>query len=232
MTKANIKDGVSPVGRNKGKLTATGDISLTGLRPRTEYTLYAVVVASGGQQSAVATKTFTTTAAARSPDGILRPNYTVGEPTQTTIPLTGGSGFSGGADRRRFYVSKTKLGALSVTNAKDGSASGMEGEVWTFTLDGDNVATVTIGSGTPPANKALATDTRYYVRAMDYKSSDGTKSSLSRDLGGTTTNPPPPSRSPFSMPKPVVYAYPNPTSWCFTCACVVRCGKSVQFERD
>ena len=62
LTKAHIKDGVSPVGTNKGNLTATGDVSLTGLRPRTEYTLYAVVVASDDQQSERAAVTFTTAA--------------------------------------------------------------------------------------------------------------------------------------------------------------------------
>ena len=127
----------------------------------------------------------TTTAAEGS---ISPPAYTLGSVTHSSIVLTGGSSFSGEADMRRFYVSKSDLEPLTVGNAVDHAVSGVSGEVWTFTLDAGEIETVTIGDGTPTdANKPLEVGTRYYVLAVDYKSSDGTKSDKSADLGATTT---------------------------------------------
>ena len=142
------------------------------------------------------------------------PTYTVGTPTRTSIPLTGGSAFSGDADRRRFFVSKNDLNALVVANAKDGTTSGVA-NVWTFVVT-ENLGAVTIGGGAPEGNRALEANTRYYVRAIDYKESDGRKSVLSGDLGGATApvpEPPEPDFDPvWGALKSEVYAYPNPTS--------------------
>ena len=147
------------------------------------------------------------------PPPIPAPTYAKGTPTQTTLPLLGGSAFGAEADRRRFYVSKNNLSGLTVTNAANGESSGVA-DVWTFTLSAGEIATVTIGSGTPSENKALEADTRYYVRALDYRSSDGVKSALSDDLGGTTAKKVDSGTDPVwgTPEEATVYAYPNPTS--------------------
>ena len=211
---ADIKDGTDAVGTNKGMVAANAspkEIILSGLGPRTEYTLYAMVEASGDVdlQSEVVAKTFTTVGA---PVGISTPSYTLGTPTKTTIFLTGGSGFRGGADRRRFYVSKSDLGMLEVTSVSDGKFSGVEGEVWTFVLS-EGLVEVAIGSGTPEGNKALEAGTRYYVRVIDYSSSDGRKSVLSANLGATTALGA--SVQVLSALSSVPHAHPNPTSGTF-----------------
>ena len=152
-----------------------------------DYVFYYVVKgATSGQYSAIVGDDFTV------PSSIGTPAYTQGTPTTTTIPLTSGSDFDGGADMRRFYVSETSLNGLVVTDAKtgtaqvDGAALSRSG-VWTFTLDRTKITNVTIGdTSLDPKNVALTPGTRYYVRAIDYRSSDGAKSAVSDDLGGIT----------------------------------------------
>ena len=208
---ADVRAGRSPVvGTNKGTLARAGDITLGSLSAGTQYTLYAMLEAGGGQQSAVATKTFTTKQVP-DPQVIQPPRYVSGVATESTLPLMEGSVFSGVADRRRFFVSKSDLGTLEVTSVSDGEISGVEGEVWTFVLEAD-ITEVTIGSGTPEANKRLEPNTNYFVRAIDYEHATGRKSDLSDDLGGTTAKSPAPPGPPFGMLKLAVYAYPNPTS--------------------
>ena len=159
------------------------------------------------------------------------PTYTVGAATQTTLSLTGGSAFGADADMRRFYISKNDLNALSVTNVRDGTSSGVE-NVWTFALDAGKIETVTIGSGTPPENKGLEAATRYYVRAVDYKASDGRKSEKSDDFGGTTAaKPPEPKFDPvWSTPTSAAYAHPNPTAG--TVHVHVTTGSALVFSSD
>ena len=215
VTGANIKGGADPAGAdtNKGSSTTSPkEISLTGLQAGTKYTLYALMEV-GSAQSTITTETFTTTANVISP-----PTYTASVATQTTIQLTGGSDFSGDADMRRFYISKSDLEPLVIGNAVDHAVSGVEGEVWTFSLASGSIETVTVGSGTPEANKALEPNTRYYIRAVDYKSDDA-KSGLSDDLGETTApkkriivDPPLGPDSVWgTMEESKFYAYPNPT---------------------
>ena len=206
---ADVKSGTEVVGKNKGTLASEGDIALSSLSVGTQYTLYAILEASGGQQSAVATKTFMTKQA---PDPVViqPPRYVSGVATESTLPLMEGSVFSGVADRRRFFVSKSDLSTLVVVDVKTGTSSGVEGEVWTFALS-EGLTEVTIGSGTPEANKRLEPNTNYFVRAIDYEHATGRKSGLSDDLGGTTAKSAPPG-PPFGLLELVVYAYPNPTS--------------------
>ena len=209
---ADVKSGTEVVGENKGTVAANAspkEVVLRGLSAGTQYTLYAMLEASGGQQSAVATKTFTTKQVP-GPVVIQPPRYVSGVATESTLPLMEGSVFSGVADRRRFFVSKSDLSTLVVSDVKTGTSSGVEGEVWTFVLEAD-ITEVTIGSGTPEANKRLEPNTNYFVRALDYAHATGRKSDLSDDLGGTTAKSALPG-PPFGMLKPVVYAYPNPTS--------------------
>ena len=113
------------------------------------------------------------------------PTYTVGTPTRSTIPLTNGDPFSGGADRRRFYVSRSNLSNLVVVDAVTGQSTGVEGGIWTFVLF-ENLETVTIGSGEPESNWVLENGIRFFVRAVDFSASSGWKSDLSADLGGRT----------------------------------------------
>ena len=194
---------------NKGTLSASGTIALHAgitLSTGAHVVYYVVEGTSSGSFSAVQGVSFSVPGA--SAGTIPAPSYTVGTPTQTTIPLTEGSAFQNGADRRRFFVSKSDLAQLEVRDVKMGTHSGAEGEVWTFVLS-ENTDSVTIGSGTPEANNRLEPNTNYFVRAVDYNDSTGGKSALSANLSGTTAKTP---KIAFGAHKPKVYAYPNPTS--------------------
>ena len=192
------------------ELTGVSDpesVTFTGLQQKTVYYFYfvdsrrlPVLVSAALRRGPISTL------ATPDPDA---PVYTLGTPTQTTLPLTEGSAFKGVMDRRRFYVSKNDLTKLVVKDVKEGTSSGVEGEVWTFVLNED-ITEVTMGSGTPPENKPLEVGTRYYVRVMDYEHATGKKSALSDDLGGTTVSVFPVAT--LGLQKSVLYAYPNPTS--------------------
>ena len=174
--------------QKKGKLTVSsseGTISLEGLDAK-KYLIYVLLEDKADNLSGLRVKSFDTRPVGSA--GLSAPTYAVGEVTETTIELTSDdSKFSGTANRRRFYVSKSDLARLVVGNAVDHAIEGVGGEVWTFALGRSReLGTVTIGSGEPKENKKLEPGARYYVRALDYRSSDNKWSSLSRNLRATT----------------------------------------------
>ena len=97
-----------------------------------------------------------------------QPAYTLGSAMATNFTLTGTAIPIG--SERRFFVHTSSLARLTLSNVVDASAtySGLT----TFNLTGNGTVGASIKVGTEGRGRPLTANTKYFVRAYDYRSAD------------------------------------------------------------